>query len=362
MRLLALHNGENASAVDIWRILRPASVIKANTDWHITEQPAIIPAIDKYKSSDKFTEEEFAKAYEKLKGYNIIWASYSSFLNPFIFALCYMLHDKENVKLVVDVDDNVFSINPDNIGWWLRMSHEATHDVQTVVAKAPYITTSTEKLANELRKRRSLPPDTVKVLPNYISRDYPVCKPDNKDIVKIGYFGGASHFYDTHKTGFDEALVKIMHEYKNVRAYSVGIPFEFYLPKSRYEYIEGKKGHGWYRELFGTLQFDISCAPLMQNAFNNGKSNIKWQESSMMGAAFVGSDLPPYAATVKNGEDGLLVRNTEEAWYEALKKLVEDETYRRKLADTAQARVLKEFMIDDHWQAIKEVLEGIDGE
>lgn len=359
MKLLAIHNGDNASAVDIWRILRPVRELKKHTDWEITERPSLIKEIAKYKNAKEFTEAELQTAYDDLKQFDVIWASYSSFLNPTLFILCYMLYKKEGVRLVIDVDDNIYRINPDNLGWWLKMTHDKTWDLQTMVSKTPFLTTSTELLANELRKRRGELPESVKIIPNYISKDYPVCFPDNGDGVRIGYFGSASHLADTHSTGFGEALEKIMHEHKNIRAYSVGLPFEFYLPKARYEYIEGKKSHAWYKEVFPSLKFDISCAPLTSSSFNNSKSNIKWQESALMGATFVGSNLPPYAATVHKGIDGLLVKNTEEDWYKALKKLVEDKEYRQKLAKTAQKRVIDEFYIENNWRVIKEIFEGI---
>lgn len=363
MKILAIHTGaedsNTPSPVDIWRIWRPLRELKKHVDWEIHEQPSVIKEIDKYKDSKEFTPEEMEKSYDHLKQYDVIWASYSSFLNPMTFVLCLLLHEKEGVKLVVDIDDNVFSINRDNIGWWLKMDDDKTWDVQTVILKAPYITTSTKVLAAELRRRRSQPEDTVKVVPNFISKDYQSAPPDNGDVIKVGYFGGASHYDDVHQTGVIDALEKLMHENKQVHVYSVGIPFEQYLPKQRYHYLEGKRGHEWISDLFPSLQFDIALAPLTSSAFNRSKSDIKWQEAAIMRAAFVGSRMNPYVNTVRHETDGLIVDNTAESWYEALKRLVDDKDLRNKLAQNAKERVIKELLIENNWQTYQRAFKEI---
>jgi hypothetical protein len=361
MKLLAIHTGnsENAHMVDEWRIARPLRFTAPHVDWEITERETLIQNIHELTSPETFTDAELEKAVEDVGQYDVVWGSYTSFLNPMTFALTQFITDKHGTKFVLDVDDNVFAINPDNIGWWFKMSHDKTYDLQTIIRNAQYLTTTNEVLKAELAKRSSA---TITVIPNYITKAYEQHKPDNGDKLVIGYFGGASHFNDLHQTGMTEAVERIMHRYKHVYFTTCGIPVEDYLPRGRYKYIGGKKGHAWLNEVFPSLQYDISLGPLTDSIFNLSKSDIKWQESAMMGAAFVGSDLGPngpYNRTVSQNVDGILVKNTAEDWYKALERLVTKPTVRARLVANARRRVKRYMLIEHNWVNIKEALGGI---
>lgn len=359
MKVLAIHTGNNPDeaihAVDLWRVARPFRELGKNVEWEITERPTIMKHFEKYKDAKDFTEEELEATVEDLKQYDIIFGSYTAFMHGMVYALCKLVEQKYGVKIVIDVDDDLFSIKEDNIGWWKAMSHEKTWELQTIIRANHFVTTTNEYLANKLRERGV---EHVYVLPNYITKDYKAKPPKNEDVV-IGYFGGASHFQDLNETPAMDAIEKLMHKYKNVRFVSVGMAMLKYLPKQRFEQREGKRGKVFITDVFPKMQFDISIAPLTLSVFNNSKSDIKWQESSMMHAAFVGTKARPYLDTVKNGEDGILVKNTIDEWYEALEKLVLDETERKRLATNAYNRVTKDFLIENHWQEYKEALEEI---
>jgi len=360
MKILVIssyHNPDKAvHAVDLWRSGRNIRELKKHVDWEIVERPTIMKHINKYKSMKDFTEEELEKTVKDLSQFDMVYASYTAYMNNMVFALCKLVEDKHGTKFIMDVDDNLFAIKKDNIGWWLHMTHESTWDLQTVVRNASYITTTNEHLAKELKKR--LYHDNVYVIPNYISLDYKN-KPDNHEGVCIGYFGGSSHYHDLHQTGVVGAVRKLMHENKNIRFKSIGMPIEEYLPRKRYEYNGGVRGHAWVNDLWPSLNFDIALGPLTQDRFAKSKSNIKWQEASMMDACFVGTKVAPYSDTVRNGVDGFLVNNKQEEWYKVLKKLVEDEELRKSVAATAKKRVLDEFLIENNWNKTKDVLEKI---
>jgi hypothetical protein len=209
-------------------------------------------------------------------------------MHAMVFALCKMVEDKFGTKFVIDVDDNMFAIKQDNIGWWAHMDHDKTWELQTLITKSNYIITTNEYLAEQLRQRQES--GEVYINPNYISKDYKYT-PDNHEELRIGYFGGASHLEDLHSTGMIPALRRIMHENKHIKFVTVGMPIEEYLPRKRYEYQGGTKGKAWATELWPTLNFDIALGPLTDDEFTSCKSDIKWQESAMMKAAFIGSNV-----------------------------------------------------------------------
>jgi glycosyltransferase involved in cell wall biosynthesis len=358
MKILAVHNVSEGSkktkAVDIWRIYRPIQHLKKNTDWQIDEQPTFIKGIEKYKDAQEFTPEELEKAAKHLGQYDIIWSTY--FTNPTFYTLLRVVNAKYGTKFVLDVDDDLFAIKLDN-PIWLKLTDENVWHMQCMVRDADYITTTTERLAHVIRERRDQHDDTVFVLPNYIGDDYKNDPIDNGEEIVIGYFGGSSHFNDLDNSGAIEAVQKIMHENKNVRFVSCGMPIEKYLPKQRYSYDEGAPGLAWITDVFPRLNFDIAIAPIDNSRFSQCKSNIKWQESTRMGAAFVGSNIGPYS-DLANGVNSLLVKNAQEDWYKALKKLVDDPRLRKTLVDQAR-KDLELWRVEVNWPHYVEVFKAV---
>lgn len=358
MKILAIHSvwGDNTKtkALDLWRIYRPIQMLKKNTDWQIDEQPTLIPNMEKYKKIEDFSPKELEKAVETLGQYDIIWQTY--FTNPTFYALLKVVKARFGTKFVIDVDDDLFAIKLDN-PVWLKLTDENVYHMQCMVRDADYITTSTEALAETIRSKRDHKPESVYVLPNYISDDYKHDPIDNGDKLVIGYFGGSSHIGDMNNTGVIPALEKIMHEYKHVHVETCGMPIESYLPKARYKYNEGGQGTDWITKVFPALNYDIALAPLEESLFAEGKSQIKWQEATRMGSAFIASNVGPYK-DLHNGFDALLVNNNTEEWYEAIKKLVDRPKLRKELVSNAQNQ-LNLWRLEINWRHYKEVLQSI---
>lgn len=359
MKILAVHsilgdNDQTKSAVDIWRIQRPIRELKKHVDWQIDEQPTLIKGIDKYKDKSEFTDEELKKAYLHLSKYDIIFSSYHADATG--YSMLKVLEEKYGVQFVMDVDDDMFSVNPDN-PFWIKMTDEKCYWMQCMIRDNTWISTTTPELAKVFQDRREHPKDTVFVNRNLIPDDY-VEKPfDNGDKIIVGYFGGSSHYADAHESGVLDGLRKLMHENKNVHFKAIGMPIDDYIPRKRYEFIEGKRGDGWINEVFPSLGLDISLGPLNHDIFNQGKSNIKWQESTRAGSLFVASNYGPY--TSLKDKAILVDENTPEAWYRALKRAVEDLEYRKQVVKNAQDDLAKNWRLEDHWTQYKRMFERV---
>lgn len=351
MKILAIHSclGKNEnikSAVDQWRIKWPIDELRKHLpDWTIDEQLTPIPGIRKYKTAEEFTEAEMEKAFKKVSSYDIVFSSYHA--DPTGYTLYKVAADKTGTQFIMDVDDDMFAINPDN-PFWLKMDDEKAYWMQRMIADNTWISTTTETLAQRFRDRRpGHHQDTVFINPNYISKDYKHPKFDNGNKTVIGYFGGASHYKDLHETGVAEAIEKLMHENRNIHFKSIGMPLDKYVPRARYSFEQGKRGTGWVKEIFPTMNFDIAIAPIEANLFNEGKSNIKLLESTRAGAAFVGSYVGPYKHL--KPDTALTVQNNMESWYKALKRLVDDAAYRKQLVANAQAELDANWRLENHW-------------
>jgi hypothetical protein len=361
MKILANHSiwdkVDKMSAVDLWRIYRPLEELKKHVDWTIEYSPTIIPNLEKYKDKTEFTEEELEKACEWLGTFDIVFSSY--FPNATAYSLLKVVQQRYGTKFVLDVDDDMFAINPDN-PFWMKMDDEKAYWMQCMIRDNDYITTTTEDLAKVFRERRvGKPKESVIVLPNAINEDYRHPPFDNGKKIVIGYFGGSSHYSDLHESGVLKAIEKIMHENKNVHFKSVGMVVDKYTPKARTTFVEGKRGTDWTDKVFPTMKFDISIAPLLDNIFNKGKSNIKWQESTRAGSAFIASNIGPYRRLMP--ETAILCQNTEDDWYRGLKKLVDDKELRQKLV-TNSTQLLATMTMDKQWKLYKKAFERVNNE
>lgn len=360
MKILAIHsylggNDKTKSAVDGWRIKRPMDELRKHVDWQIDEQPTFIKGIEKYKNAKEFTEEEMQRAFEHICQYDIVFSSYHP--DPTAYSMLKVAADKAGVQFVMDVDDDMFSINPDN-PFWVKMDDEKCYWMQCMIRDNTWISTTTEALAKVFRERRpGHHRDTVFVNPNSITDEYTQTPYDNGDKIVIGYFGGSSHHADLHETGVIEALQRVMHEHKNVRFKAVGMPIDKYLPRARYEFVEGKRGDGWIKELYPNLHMDIAIAPLADNIFNHGKSNIKWQEATRAGAVFVASNIGPYRSLMPGVAS--LCRNDEDDWHRALTKAVGDAKYRQDTLRSARAVLKASWRLEDNWINYKTMFEKI---
>lgn len=344
------------SAVDWWRCARPMRELRKHTDWQIDTQPTFIQGIEKYKDAKEFTEEEFQKAAKHLGQYDIVWSSYFPDATPYL--LMKVVYDRYRTKLVLDVDDDLFHVNEDN-PFWTKVGHSEVHKMQNMIKDVSYITTTTERLADVFRARRDQDIETVKVLPNYMPDDYQHPPFDNSPNVVIGYFGGASHFSDLNLTHCTQAIKRLMRKHRNVHFKTINMPMAMNTPKARTHFHDGKRGERWISEMFPTLKMDICIIPVINNVFNEGKSNIKWMEATRMGAATVCSKVGPYADLPNDVT--MKVSNHFQPWYDALEKLIVDVSYRKKLVKEAQ-KELKKWRLEDHWIEYKNFFEEIASE
>lgn len=349
-----LPDANKQSQVDWWRIHRPLQELKKHVDWQIDEAPSFIVGLTKHMKKEEFTAEEMEKAFKVLTEYDIVFASYHP--DPTSYTMLKVAADKAGTQFVMDCDDDMFSINPDN-PFWMKMTDEKVYWMQRMIADNTWITTPSPVLAKKFAQRRGNRPKP-KVIHNFIPKTYKHPPFDNGENIVIGYMGGSSHYADLHDSGALDAVAKIMHEYKNVRFKSVGMILDKYLPVQRTEFEGGKRGQAFFDDVFPSLRMDIALGPLLDNEFNRGKSNIKWQEMTRAGAVFVGSNVGPYR-TIKRGVNALLVDNDETAWYVALKQLIENKEQRATLLENAQKELADNWQLEDNWEQYKTFFEEV---
>ncbi len=98
-----------------------------------------------------------------------------------------------------------------------------------------------------------------------------------------------------------------------------------------------------FRSFFESRAWDIGLAPLAVTKFNECKTNNKYREYSALGIAGVYSDISSYNSCVIDGKTGLLVENSEDAWYQAIRTLIEDEGLRRSISSNCHEDIVRNY-------------------
>lgn len=80
--------------------------------------------------------------------------------------------------------------------------------------------------------------------------------------------------------------------------------------------------------------FDIGLAPIIDNAFNQSKSELKATEYGAAKVPVIASDVSPYTRYVSHGEDGFLVKKPRE-WKTYLNTLITNTELRKTMAEKA---------------------------
>lgn len=260
--------------------------------------------------------------------------------------------------VILETDDFVQYVPPYNPGAkYYRPGSEETDiwaNAQFKFVDAVQVTTPGLK-----RLYRQLHPN-ITVLPNSIDPDfwidsYPEPKPHPGEIW-IGWTGANAHWgdlrrlYDAHKP--DENVMNyILDKYPQVKFHFVGQLPDWWYGLKKDNRLVTHKFHTLpqYGKYLHSLNFDIGIAPLVDNLFNRGKSNIRWIEYSVNKAATVASPVWSYNwdahGIMKNNHNVLFAKERKD-WIKALSKLIEDETFRKKVAQQAYDDVLKHYNLE----------------
>lgn len=210
-----------------------------------------------------------------------------------------------------------------------------------------YAITTTNGLAQELRNyknfkdiyidRNSMSEEMI----YYSDKAIDEVKKDDSKII-IGYFSGTN----THNEDFQmvaPALIRTLEKYDNVYIKLAG---RLDAPEALKEYKDRliyTPYVSWKRLPYELRECDITLSPLIDSVFNRAKSENKWSESSLVEVATVASDVGAFKDAVVNGKTGILVKNTSEAWFDGISRLVEDREKREMIAKHAREHVLKEY-------------------
>ena len=317
------------SAVTTYRVIRPLSKVGGKTLFCFKTGFGSL-----LKKNEKLSIKELGKRFKEKADVLVI-----KYIEDFNTAnILVTIANQENIKLVVDIDDNIWEIPYGNItiqgkdaldahvkrGFWMIELLKAAHAV----------TVSTEPLKEKLKSFN----DNITVIPNLIDPKDWKLKPTKHKKIRIGWIYSHTHIPD----------VKVVKKALNEIHAKYGDRVEIIIFGSDLKVFEFEPIHYWgvkfaeYPKKLTELGLDISICPLEDNEFNKCKSNIKWMESSMAGAAVVASPVYPYKTSIEHGKTGYLAKNTKE-WVKYISELVENEEKRQELVKNAQEGVIEKY-------------------
>jgi len=213
---------------------------------------------------------------------------------------------------------------------------------------ADWVTVSTEPLRNAVLPLNG----NVRVLPNYIIPSEWKFKRKKHSKIRIGWVWSPTHIPDMHIV--EGALKKIQAKYGDkIEIVIFGSTIDIWKDIKTTN-IAGVT-YDKYPKVFTEAGIDISIAPLDDNEFNKAKSNIKWLESTLAGAAFIGSNVYPYECSVKDRKTGYLAKN-ESQWVKYLSWLIENEERRKEMVENAKKEVIEKYTNAKAWRDFYESL------
>lgn len=322
---------DRTSGVDMARIIQPSKFLNGYKDKDVK---FIVDVYDPVKNK---TLDWLEVAHK----YDIVYFNYTAL--PWEFAKMGLMVRKFNKLMVLDLDDSLWDIMPDNPAYEaMKKGSEYIKNITSICNEVDYITTTSKYLRNVIAHNTNKPTSKIAVFPNYIDLDtlYTHRSPfkDTREI-RLLAFGSTTHFIDLQDEEFEKGIDMVMKNYPNVVFKTVGALIPKYKHKwgRRYENDYGHQDiYKWIKERFPDFmdETDILVTPLAINRYTMCKSGIKFWEGSSAVKVGCWQDMRQYQELVKNGENGFLCRTADD-WYGSIKYLIEHPKERKKMGEEA---------------------------
>lgn len=269
------------------------------------------------------------------------------------------LAKKYDKPVYYDIDDLVIDTKyTDQLTYTQNLSEvdkaaydAGVHSYGKMMALCDQVITTTRALKEELQNynsnvllNRNLASEELVHISQQTLKDYS----ENNQTVKIGYFSGSI----THNENFEmikPAIVQILEKYPQVELHLVGY---LDLPQDMKQFAGQIKMNAYvdWKELPKLIsQMDINLAPLVDNVFNQAKSEIKWLEAALVKVPTLASHLGSFEEMIEDERTGLLAQPEE--WYQKLEMLIENAEQRKVIAENAYRFVLEHCTVEKHADA-----------
>lgn len=336
---------DHTSGVDFARVIQPSKYFSKDPDIEIKMYDVVADTQkDNGKRDDWITIG---------KDFDIIFFNY--ILNDWGYAHMACYNRKYGHKMVLDVDDNLWGVLPDNSSYEdYKKGSQNIKNFTAICRDVDIITCTNSYLRNVIHHNTGVSLDKIKVFPNYI--DYSLYnsfpEPRDKYDVVIGHMGSTTHFDSLCQPDFMQGMDRIMKDYPNVKFRTIGhlIPKYKSMWGARYENSFGAEDlYNWAKLMPQKLaDIDFLVVPLSNNLYNRCKSSIKFLEAASAKRTGVWQNLRQYQEVI-DGDNGFLAGNSD-SWYNSIKILIDNKKRRNDMAEKAYKDVQVLWQMKDHAQ------------
>lgn len=257
-------------------------------------------------------------------------------------------------RLVYELDDDVFSITPENWNAYNLYGDPVVRDaVEHSIEVADLVTVSTEPLAEVMRKYNP----NVAVLGNCIPGWVLGLPPGRHERPRVGWQGAASHGVDI---GLVAAPVRrFLRKFPGWDFQVNGTDYRptIAAPADRMFYADWVQVNENPEGFYSGIDFDIGLCPLAPSDFTRSKSAIKAIEYGGRGIPVIATDCPAYREVVIHGVNGFLVKQENE-WFKYLRELAGDDALREKMSAAARD-MAREHLIENRWTDWRDAYAGL---
>jgi Glycosyltransferase len=235
------------------------------------------------------------------------------------------------IPIIYEIDDNYFELPEElPVGRYMRIPN-VVKMVESLLNSADIIKVGSPEFNHHFSKYNQ----------NIFYHPYAVdlnilngIAPRESSIFTIGYAGTIYHDLDLKLIA--DPILQIAEKFPAIQWDFIGCLPEGFKNLPNHTFTPFIPNYDEFLQEIYRRKWQIGLSPLRDMPHNRCKTDNKLREYSACRIAGIYSDIPPFATNVKNGETGLLVENTEQAWYEALKGLIHDQHLRNKIADQAR--------------------------
>jgi glycosyltransferase involved in cell wall biosynthesis len=310
---------------------------------------------------------EHSKAWEKIHLYDvIIFYRVPGF--PDVLRL--MQYAKQLNKLMIyDLDDLIFDEQrlaekfKGSTGQLPGYEHKAMLEGAKLYRAAlqccDYAIASTPTLADEMQK--VVAKGVCELLPNALDNGlldhYHLPRPPQSDQFIDIFYGSGTRTHDEDFALVAPVLKRVLEENSQARLVIVGhltIPAELDSVKQRIVSLPIMSFDSFLTVL---SQAKIAIAPLEPGIFADCKSEIKWIEAALFGIPCVVTPTRTYRDVIEDGVDGILAGDDRE-WYEALTRLVTDNSFRDSVGTAACNKVLERYGTEAMSRRLENIIDG----
>jgi len=233
------------------------------------------------------------------------------------------------LPLIYDLDDNFFVI-PDDYDFKTGFNQEQIEMVRQYLRKASLVRVYSQRMVQVTQAMNS----TVRFVRSTL--DWSLIRTPDRSSKRVRVVYATSRVDDRLAALFMPALKRFLSDYAGQVEMHFwgfnppemrGLPNVFFKPLVL--------NYDRYLQDFSRAGFDIGLAPLLDDDFHNSKTNTKYREYGAARVAGIYSSTELYRESVQPDGTGLLVENTEEAWYAALVRLLKDPGLRENIQTAA---------------------------